>query len=974
MRLKSICPLIALLLGTSTQLEAQEQLTTEQLKSFNLSSSGFYPGIHDPSVVYKDGKFTVWGTHLGIAQSTDMENWNTFTPGYRFVRLASQGAASGSQGDAADAFSTQQITSLKGRDGQTVTIPNFDGRTYCSRYGADPATWIYGNMWAPDIIYNEAMKKWCLYMSLNGDHWSSAIVLLTADSPIGPFTYQAPIIMGGFNGQTYNGVAAPKIKETDYTLVTGETTIPARYLRGDWGSYWPNCIDPCVFYDEEGQLWMSYGSWSGGIFLLKLDNETGLRDYTHTYPNDYDTKGANFTSDPYFGKRIAGGHYVSGEGSYIQHIGDYYYLFVVYGGLESNAGYEMRLFRSKTVDGPYKDAAGNTATYTGYQLNYGPRAATDRGVRLMSAYNHWGEIQNVGERAQGHNSACIDDKGRSFLMYHTRFKDGNEGFQIRVHQLFVNKNGWLVAAPFAYRANSLQTDELMANQCLWTKEQLTGDYQLLLHPYRQDHNNEEEATPVQVTLTADGKVTGDMTGTWKMLDGSHMTISVGGTLYTGVFCAQMVNGATTANYKTSGMGAVCFTAVATNGVPVWGYKLSDISSMYYNFNNITIGAREGQTVSSNLKLMQPTVHNATLTWTSSEPDVISPTGKYNPAGLTENLPVTLTARMECGNFYWEQTYNVKAKAESAVTGDYLSGIQAYYDFDDKPTYNNYKNPTDTDYDRITYTHFGSGTTPTLQQDYERDGLCARTYAGASGQNSVCRMPNPLQGQQPDGFTISMWVKPLTTNQWDALWGFFNATTATSNTSARLFLTGNSYLGYNDAADGWFDLNKPADKANTNIPVGQWSLITLTVGAENGIRLYVNGVNKTFSSIEASYPLTGSTANAKIKTLPLAEIISRVCSLKYFCLGHGSFWGSADACYDDLLIYNRELSIDDVRALNTMSNRVSDFTAGQNGTGIDDFYAEPSSSSAVYDLSGRQVSASSLKKGLYIQGGRKFLMK
>ena len=64
-----------------------------------------------------------------------------------------------------------------------------------------------------------------------------------------------------------------------------QSTLPTRYNRGgNWGTYWPNDIDPCVFFDEDGQMWMSYGSWSGGIFMLKLYKEKGLRDYTVTYP------------------------------------------------------------------------------------------------------------------------------------------------------------------------------------------------------------------------------------------------------------------------------------------------------------------------------------------------------------------------------------------------------------------------------------------------------------------------------------------------------------------------------------------------------------------------------------------------------------------------------------------------------------------------------------------------------------------
>lgn len=977
----------------ATALHAQTQLTTSQLNY--TTSSGSTVSIHDPSVVYKDGSFTVWGSHLGVATSKDLVNWTpTSANNNTFRKLASQGATTSTPCGFADAFNKQQVTKVINSKGVEVDFPNFDAEAYCNRYASDRNSWVNGNMWAPDIIYNPAMKKWCMYLSLNGDHWSSIIILLTGNSATGPFTYQGPIVMGGFDGQSRNGVAAPKINETDYEIATGEKSIASRYIRKDNGTYWPNCIDPCVFYDEEGELWMSYGSWSGGIFMLKLDKQTGLRDYTYTYASDFASAGANGISDPYFGKKIAGGYYVSGEGSYIQHIGKYYYLFMSYGGFAPDGGYDMRIFRSEKPDGPYVDANGKLATFTSYLLNYGKNANDTRGMKLMSAYNNWGEMQEVGETAQGHNSACVDGEGRAYVVYHTKFNDGTVGHQVRVRKLFTNKNGWLVSAPF-YHMGEEQNDE--QNQtATWTKDELCGEYKLLVHPFKQDHNEMQEATAITVTLTADGKVTGDMTGSWTQEEGTNMmSIKLGSSTYNGVFCQNQVNGATKSGYKTTSLVTRGFTAIcdtkgnANAGVPVWGYKLDDKSSLAYNYKTNTIGVKAGQSISQNLKLMFPTVHNTTLTWTSSEPAVISETGKYNPAGLAEDLPVTLTARLACGDSYWEQTYNIKAKAETDPTGDYLSGLVAYYDFDDKPTYNHYKVAGAEEYDRITYGKYGNGTTPSFECDYERNGQFIHQFFGESKQNSYCRMPNPLygmkvidngqqatdNGEQLSGFTVSAWVKRNDANAWDALWGFFNASTATNSSSARLYLTGNSYVGYNDASDNYFDLNHPETKIIDNIPVGEWALTTLTVGPENGIRIYVNGTNKAFSNIASSYELTGATTT-KIKSLPLSAIIQKVCELKYFFLGNGSFWGSADACFDDVMIYNRELSATDVRCLNTMSNRVTDFTKGENGTGIegitsDEMMATSTSTqhAGTFDLYGRKVNGKTAR-GIYIVNGKK----
>ena len=89
-------------------------------------------------------------------------------------------------------------------------------------------------------------------------------------------------------------------------------------------------------YDKEGGLWLFYGSWSGGIALLKLDNQTGLRDLDYNYGytelgNDGAVwEGTSLVYDPYMGIHIAGGWWVSGEGPYVEYIDGYYYLFMSY--------------------------------------------------------------------------------------------------------------------------------------------------------------------------------------------------------------------------------------------------------------------------------------------------------------------------------------------------------------------------------------------------------------------------------------------------------------------------------------------------------------------------------------------------------------------------------------------------------------------------------------------------------------------
>ena len=52
------------------------------------------------------------------------------------------------------------------------------------------------------------------------------------------------------------------------------------FLLGNANNYAPNAIDPTIFYNSNGkQLFMTYGSWSGGIFILEINKATGKPKY-----------------------------------------------------------------------------------------------------------------------------------------------------------------------------------------------------------------------------------------------------------------------------------------------------------------------------------------------------------------------------------------------------------------------------------------------------------------------------------------------------------------------------------------------------------------------------------------------------------------------------------------------------------------------------------------------------------------------
>ncbi len=464
---------------------------------------------HDPSIFKdKDGTYYIFGTHMTCSKTTDLINWTNLDNAYR-----------------------------SSYDEET--------RNLIRAYNDDESSgsW-YSYLWAPDIIYNEAMGKYCMYLSANGDYWQSNIVLLTADEVMGPYEYAGTVVYGGFTSDLYD--------QTDVEKVTGESTIPDRYVTNGvanrkWGDKWPNCIDPCVFYDEEGKLWMSYGSWSGGIFMLELDENTGLRDYDVTYATDEH-------SDAYFGTKIAGGWYVSGEASYIQHIGDYYYLFISYGNLEAKGGYNVRVFRSESPDGPYVDELGTSAIFDKLLQNFNARI----GVRLFGGYK-W-RFFSVGEVAQGHNSAFVDDDGKAYIVFHTRTTDGTEGHHVKVHQLFVNEDGWLVAAPFAYGGETLKEDGYSA-------EEYVGDYEVMIHMLDIDYANLETTLSNVISLNEDGTVSGYYTGTWESKDGTaYITLKINNEEYHCVALKMCMEGSNIETMVFTGLGL-------SSQFTIWGSRM-----------------------------------------------------------------------------------------------------------------------------------------------------------------------------------------------------------------------------------------------------------------------------------------------------------------------------------------------------------------------------------------------------------------
>ncbi|MCI9080015.1 MAG: family 43 glycosylhydrolase [Lachnospiraceae bacterium] len=523
--------------------------------------------VHDPSIIKDtDGTYYIFGSHLAWAKSKDLINWTPF----------------------ANNINTDYRTLFK-KEFEWASIGDS---------GYDPS----GNLWAPDVIWNKDLNKWCMYMSINGNSWNSSICMLTADRLDGNWTYNGTVVYSGFGKDIHD------YNLTDYKAVTGETELNARYLSGNtWNPrYGAHAIDPCVFYDEKGKLWFTYGSWSGGIYMFELDKATGYR------LNTPEAK-ANYT-DAYMGKKL-GGSSASGEASYIEYINGYYYMFLSYGGLLANGGYNMRVFRSENPDGPYKDISGNAALEGG-------AVNGNIGTRLMSYYKwSWWDYAHV---AQGHNSAFVDDDGKAYLVYHTRTNDGTEGHSVRVHQLFTTESGYLVAAPFEY---SISDNVAESGYSL---NSITGTYEVIL---QENTNNTalEYNKPKKVSLNSDGTVSGDITGTWETQAGTpFVSFNIGGIIYEGVFVEQNMEGT---NVKT-----LCFTAAGNNDICLWGAKYPDNkSSVAWASSYITIPSN----VYSDLELQTEGIFGTTIKWESDNTAILGNDGVMTGEAGTVTLKAVI---------------------------------------------------------------------------------------------------------------------------------------------------------------------------------------------------------------------------------------------------------------------------------------------------------------------------------------------
>jgi arabinan endo-1,5-alpha-L-arabinosidase len=701
--------------------------------------------VHDPSVIRADdGSFYVFGSHLAAARSTDLMGWQFIANG------------------------------VEPSNPLWSTIP-LEGNTWTGQPGS----------WAADVIKLRD-GKFYFYYSFCGVPPSGECIgprsylgVAVSDQIGGPYVDKGIFLRSGLNAAEIAAGLGPE----------GITSYDARIH--------PNTIDPDTFYDKNGKLWMTYGSYSGGIFILQMDEKT-----------------AKPLPGQGYGKHLAGGDHAPIEGGYILYSPEtrYYYLFVSFGGLAAADGYNIRVARSRNPDGPYLDAEGrNLVDARGSVANIEPF-----GVKLMGGFQFRSEVGDSeaprGYLSPGHNSAYYDTKTRKhFLITHTRFPNRGEQHSIRVHEMAANADGWLVASPHRYVP--------IQGKNLVDAGDLAGDYKFI--DLGKDVNRSAKES-VYISLHADHTITGEISGTYTryLTEPSRITIRLDGSEapFEGVLAWQW--------NEAAGKLVPVFSAVSRQGVSIWGSKLEKKTTARVLADVAESLSLPDAIKDGSLALPESGARGATIVWSSSDEAIIGADGLVTrPNAGDGDRIVLLTATITLNGQTRTETFQVNVPQRLPFNRS------ARFQFENTlaETLGNFASGAATG-DRL----WNQGT---VAFDVGQQGQ-ALSLSGASG----VRLPDGLISNYE--YTVSFWIRPRVFTRFTT--GFFGAVDERIDPAGLPFSTrwlsflpeswdGNTMLW--SGSEAFFD-----GSAGQRIPVDAWTHMAFSVN-KGVVSVYLNGVRR-----------------------------------------------------------------------------------------------------------------------------------
>ncbi|PYY26385.1 LamG-like jellyroll fold domain-containing protein [Paenibacillus illinoisensis] len=685
--------------------------------------------VHDPSVIKVDDTYYVFGSHLQVAKSKDLISWDS--------------VASGVTDD-------------------NPVVPNV------TKEFAEALQWAQTDtLWAADVIQLADGKFYMYYNACKGDSPRSALGVAVADNIEGPYKDQGLLLKSGM-----------------WDEISEDGTIYDATKH-------PNVVDPDVFYDKDGKLWMVYGSYSGGIFILEMDETTGK-----PLPNQG------------YGKKLTGGNHSRIEAPYMLYSPetDYYYLYLSYGGLAADGGYNIRVARSKTPDGPFYDAEGNDMIKVMADKDkplFDDESIEPFGVKLLGNYLFERQIgdpgtgQGTGYVSPGHNSAYYDEEtGKHFLIFHSRFPNRGEEHEVRVHEMHMNSEGWPVVSPYRYAG--MESDSVQV-----TEQSAAGSYKWVNHG--KDITAEIKSSQI-VQFAANGQVTGAVTGTWSLLEDNKVQITTNNVVYEGVFTQEWD--------AESQQNVLTFSALSSSGVAVWGSQMNamkDQDVVQAVKKDLTLGNTEN--IFYDLSLPTTGTRDSQITWKSSLPSVLSADGAVNrPRSGKGDAKVKLTATIRKGTATASKTFSVTVPEQA--TGPLLGE----YTFDNKKL-------------------------AKIAQDFSKNGYHGQSFnvvssaisnknqaAAFNGKDSYIQLPGLLT--DTTDFTFSAWVNWDGGGAWQRIFDFGNGLTR------HMFLTPSQHNGALQFTihDQGRDQSLIATEA---LPSNQWVHVAVTLQGDTGT-LYVNG--------------------------------------------------------------------------------------------------------------------------------------
>ncbi len=317
--------------------------------------------------------------------------------------------------------------------------------------------WVGGNaIWAPDLIKVGSEYRMYGSNSTIGVR-QSCIFLATSDKPEGPYHSKGVVLKTAYDSHC---------NSIDANIITEEGT---------------------------GQQYMVYGSFWGGIHILRLNNETGFA--------DEEGIGTCIARRPKFADCAI-------EGPYIRYNPDtgYYYLFVSYASLRSD--YNIRVGRSRNLFGPYYD-------HNGRDMRDLEDYNNDLGYMVACGYQFSGGTSWMGP---GHNSVLRDFDNQWYLVCHIRdefFKTGTMS-TMHVYKMVWSEDGWPMLNPSRYAGEKEQD---------FKPEYIPGSYEKIkLTPTIPQGIHKS----TKWELMENGMLqSGCVMGHWELIDSSTICLSYG---------------------------------------------------------------------------------------------------------------------------------------------------------------------------------------------------------------------------------------------------------------------------------------------------------------------------------------------------------------------------------------------------------------------------------------------------------------